>query len=296
MSPVSRETTAGRVYLDLQRLARSTKRPTDELLRTYVLERFLWRVGNSKHRDKLVLKGGMLMAVFAERRPTADVDLLALELSNDLEAVSFMVREVLAVEADDGVSYAIDQISVATIRDADVYPGVRVSVPARIDRARATLRVDVNVGDPVTPPPTAIQFPALLGEAFPVVGYPVEMVLAEKIVTMLDRGELNTRERDFADVILLIGQQSIDADVLTSAIDATINHRGSTRQPLAEAIGALGERRQANWQTFINSAGLGGSLPDSFREAIDRVVEFADPVVSDASAGQRWDHASRVWV
>ena len=72
MSPVSRATTAGRFYLDLQRLARTTKRPTDELLRTYVLERFLWRVANSEYRDRLILKGGMLLAVFGERRPTAD--------------------------------------------------------------------------------------------------------------------------------------------------------------------------------------------------------------------------------
>ena len=74
MSPVSRATAAGRAYLDIQKLARSTRRPTDELLRTYVLERFLWRVAHSVYRDQLVLKGGMLLAVLAPRRPTADVD------------------------------------------------------------------------------------------------------------------------------------------------------------------------------------------------------------------------------
>lgn len=150
MSPVSRATTAGRAYLDLQRRARTKQRPTDELLRTYVLERFLWRVANSNYRDQLILKGGLLLAVFGERRPTADVDLLARGLSNDLEAVSTMVAAILAIECDDGVTYAVDQLSVAAIREGDVYPGVRVSVPASIDRARSVLRVDVNVGDPVT--------------------------------------------------------------------------------------------------------------------------------------------------
>jgi hypothetical protein len=62
MSPVRRESTAGRAYLDLQALARRTGRPTQELLVLYVLERFLFRLARSTYRDRLVLKGGMLLA------------------------------------------------------------------------------------------------------------------------------------------------------------------------------------------------------------------------------------------
>lgn len=121
MTPVSRATTAGRVYLDLQRLARQAKRPTDELFRTYVLERFLWRVANPDYRDGLVLKGGLLLAALGERRPTADVDLLAKDLSNDLDEVAAMVSSVLSVDSDDAVAYDLGELRVSTIRDDDVY-------------------------------------------------------------------------------------------------------------------------------------------------------------------------------
>jgi len=295
MSRVNRSTTAGRVYLDLQRLARESRRPTDELLRTYVLERFLWRVGSSSYRDQLILKGGMLMAVLGERRPTADVDMLALDLSNDLESVASIVQEVLAVESKDGVGYVVDQMKVSTIRDDDVYPGVRVSVPATIDRARAVLRVDVNVGDPVTPAPVTVEYPALLDGSFEVVGYPFETVLAEKIVTMIDRGELNTRERDFADVILLTRRLSVDGDVLAEAIDATIEHRGSQRRAVGPALGQLGELRQSNWAKYLASSGLEGSLPVSFDEAVNAVLAFADPVIAGGVSGKAWSPSARSW-
>lgn len=81
MTRPARDTTAGRVYLDLRSKARAEARGTDELLVLYVLERFLYRLSISEFRDQFVLKGGMLLAAFDERRPTRDVDLLGLAIS-----------------------------------------------------------------------------------------------------------------------------------------------------------------------------------------------------------------------
>ena len=63
MSQPTRQTTTGRVYLDLRARARREGRPTDELLVLYVLERFLYRLSLSSHRSRFVLKGGMLLAL-----------------------------------------------------------------------------------------------------------------------------------------------------------------------------------------------------------------------------------------
>jgi hypothetical protein len=73
----SRATSAGRAYLDLQNLARRQRRPTDELHQIYALEGFLARLAVSPHADKLVLKGGVLLAAYDTRRPTRDIDLQA---------------------------------------------------------------------------------------------------------------------------------------------------------------------------------------------------------------------------
>lgn len=94
MSRPSRDTVGGRAYLDLRARARREGRPTDELLVLYILERFLFRVSISDYRDRLVLKDGMLLAALDERRPTADVDLLAEAIDNDIESITAMVREV----------------------------------------------------------------------------------------------------------------------------------------------------------------------------------------------------------
>jgi|AntDryMetagUQ889_1029465.scaffolds.fasta_scaffold14999_1 predicted nucleotidyltransferase component of viral defense system len=295
MTRPSRHTSAGRAYLDLRALARRDGRPTDEVLVLFVLERFLYRLSLSAHRERLVLKGGMLLAVFEERRPTRDVDLLARATRNNVETVVALIRDVLAVEADDGVVFDTAGLTARVIREGEIYAGVRIVVPARVDRARHPLRVDVNVGDPVTPAPVEVDFPALLAEPFRVVAYPIETVLAEKIVTMIDRGDATTRERDFADVVLLTRRPEIDAKRLSEAIAATASHRRSELRALQDVLVTLGIVRQGQWERFVRRHDLGADLPDNYGEAIAMVAEFADPLLSGAVTSGHWDPLRRTW-
>lgn len=295
MSRPSRQTTGGRVYLDLRATARREGRPTDELLVLYILERFLYRLSISKHRRRLVLKGGMLLAVFDERRPTADVDLLARAIVNDVDSTSSVVRDVLDINVDDGVTFEPADLRAQVIRDIDPYTGVRITVPARVDRARHPLRVDINVGDPVTPQPVDVSYPALLGQPFTLVGYPLETVLAEKIVTMVDRGDATTRDRDFADVFVLTGRHAIDAERLCAAVRATGGHRGSDLRPLRSVLVDLASARQANWARLVARSGLETSVPASLAETIQAIAEFADPVLAGDLTRGVWDPAARRW-
>lgn len=291
----SRETTAGRVYLDLQSRARRERRPTDELLVLYVLERFLFRLSRSEHRERLVLKGGMLLAVFDERRPTADVDLLARALDNDAETISALVRTIVSIEVDDGVVFEPESLRSQVIRDTDAYAGIRITMPAGVARSRHRLRVDVNVGDPVTPGPIEVEYPALLAEPFNVVGYPLESVLAEKIVTMVDRGDTTTRERDFADVYVLTRRHAVSAAQLGAAVAATASHRDSELRPLQAVLVQLGSARQDDWTRFVERAGLADELPATYAEVIDAIARFADPVLTDEVTTGAWDPAATTW-
>lgn len=295
MSPVSRERTAGRVYLDLQALARRTGRPTQELLVGYVLERFLYRLSHSQYRDRLVLKGGMLLAALDSRRPTADIDLLAAAISNDVDTIAGIVRSVLAIAADDGVIYEPNRLTTGVIRDTELYAGVRVSVPARLDRARSVLRIDVNVGDPVTPHPVEVDYPGLLAGSFKVLGYPLATILAEKIVTMIDRGAANTRERDFADVVLLIRRHPVAAVEFRAALGATADHRESELRPLAGVLDDLGHARQSAWTAYLGRSGLSDVLPADYTAAIAAVAAFADPILHGTVSAGRWDFDQQRW-
>lgn len=191
MSRVSRGTPDGDAYLDLKGQAQRTGRPTDELLQLDVLEGFLARLAISEVREKFVLKGGVLLAAFDTRRPTRDVDLAGLDLSNDTDTILALVRSVLAevLPVDDGIEFHPDTASAETIREDDQYTGVRANVTARIASAKLTFHIDVNVGDPLWPEPTVAAVPRLRGgDPIELAGYPLHMVHAEKIVTAMQRG------------------------------------------------------------------------------------------------------------
>lgn len=295
MSRPSRETTAGRAYLDLRARARREGRPTDELIVLYVLERFLFRLGRSNHRSRLVLKGGMLLAAFEERRPTGDVDLLAQATNNDAETIAAVVREIASIEVDDGVVYEPDRLRAEPIRQTDSYAGVRLTMPARLNRARHPLRIDVNVGDPVTPRPVEVEYPALLGEAFTVTGYPLATVLAEKIVTMIERGDTTTRERDFADVYVLTKNREVAAADLSAALRATAHHRVVELRSLRSVLVLLGSARQQDWTRFVRRSGLDTAVPASYQAAIDAIADFADPLLTGDVTEGVWHPPSGQW-
>jgi len=155
--------------------------------------------------------------------------------------------------------------------------------------------VDVNVGDPVTPAPVEVDYPALLGEPFRLVGYPIETVLAEKLVTMVDRGDTTTRDRDFADVVLLTARHRIDAGRLAAAIAATARHRHTPLRPLGEKLVTLAADRQDDWERFIARAGLQRDVPSNYVETIARVIAFADPILSGTITSGRWAPDDARW-
>jgi hypothetical protein len=128
-----------------------------------------------------------------------------------------------------------------------------------------------------------------------VLGYPLPSVLAEKIVTMIDRGAATTRERDFADVVLLTRRHQIDAGELTAAMRATAAHRESSLRSLAGLDRELGPARQASWRTYLDRAGLTELLPPSYADAIAEVAAFADPVLGNTITAGRWDLLKRDW-
>ncbi len=203
MSRPTHATPGGHAYLELQRRARAEGLGTQELLIWYVHERFLYRLSRSNYRDRLILKGGMLLAAFEARRATQDIDLLGRQIANDVSAIAAMITAIARIDVADGVEFAADRITTGAIRDETAYGGVRVTMPAMVDRAKVTLRIDVSVGDPVTPAPIDVDYPSLLDRSFVLRGYPIATVIAEKAVTLMERGETNTRERDVADIVVL---------------------------------------------------------------------------------------------
>ena len=136
MSRPQRSTPAGRAYLGLQRLSRHTGRSMQALLPMFASERWLARLAASPHRSRFVLKGGVLLAALGNRRPTQDADLLALNIANDHDTVIGYVNEIAVEDLSDGMAFDPATTTATTIRESDLYLGVRLSMDCALATAR----------------------------------------------------------------------------------------------------------------------------------------------------------------
>jgi len=284
-------TPAGDATIAVRRLARQTRADVQQVQTLYVLEALLARLAVSGHRDDFVLKGGVLLAVFAARRPTKDIDLQATGLENDADVVAARFGEIAHIPLPDGVVFDTQALTASVIRDVDEYAGIRVRVVGALGRARVTIGIDVNFGDPIWPAPSLIEVPRIVDLGQPPVtllGYPLTMVLAEKIVTAIDRGEANTRWRDFADIYTLVRTHPVDGAEFAASLAVVAKYRRVELGPLLPRLAGMPQRAQAKWLAWRRRTGRERELPELFAEVLESLALFADPVLAGANA-VRWN-------
>ena len=295
----TKATADGRAYLELQNLARKERKVTGELLTMYVVERWLARLAISAYRDDFVLKGGMLLASFGARRPTADADALARNMAADEQTVVQRVVDIaLIAMPEDGVRFDADSVRAQQIREEAVYAGTRVRMDAHLATADVRLSLDINFGDPVTPGPQPIQLPPLRPgmEPISILGYPVETVIAEKLMTAVALGATNTRVRDYADIWTLTSSHPLDRATMWQALHATSTYRATPIEPLSAVVGSIGADRNTTYTAYRRQLGPDGEqLPRSFHQVIVEVVAFADPLLAATVTQGSWDPSRRRW-
>ncbi len=237
------------------------------LIRNYMMERFLERVSLSAYKNSFILKGGMLVAAMVglDSRTTMDLDATVKGFDVGVDSVSKIVKNILSVEINDGVLFAVK--SVSSIMDEAEYPGVRVSLETIFDGMRTPLKIDISTGDVITPAAVQYRFKLMLENRFiDVWAYNLETVLAEKMETVLARGVTNTRMRDFYDIYILtlLQTDNIRSEILKDAIQAVMNKRGSEKLlPDAKLILseiAENETMQKLWQNYRKSFSYAADL------------------------------------
>ena len=281
----------------MQNRARKERRGTQELLTLYVIERWLARLSASAHASKFVIKGEMLLAAYDARRPTADLDALARSMADDQDTVVSLVSEIADTTLDDGVEYRTDTATSRIIREQALYSGVRIAMDTAISTATVKFRIDVNFGDPITPAPGWVTLPSLRASMEPVrvLGYPIETVLAEKIVTAIDLGPANTRVRDHADIYTLTGIHTIDHRTARQALLATATHRGIPVRPLSAAVAGFAEIRRQTYDAYRTGLGSPGlHLPADLESLVSAVAAFADPLATNTGE-TTWQPDGRRW-
>ena len=200
------------------------------VLQNYMLERFLERVSLSKYRDNYIIKGGFLIAsmVGLDSRATMDMDATIKGYPVNEETIRKMVEEIIAIPVPDDITFRFK--SIGEIREGDEYTGYRVALSADYEKMAVPLKLDITTGDKITPREVEYRYKLMMEDRnISVMAYNLSTVLAEKLETIVSRGDQNTRPRDYYDVFILTKLQAdnIDMQSLGAALTATVEKRGS---------------------------------------------------------------------
>ncbi len=200
------------------------------VLQNYMLERLLERISVSKYHDNFILKGGFLLAAMVglDTRATMDMDATIKGLPVSKETISEMFLDILKIHIDDDIEFSFNEIE--DIREDDEYGGFRVSLTGNFPPMAVPLKIDITTGDKITPLETIFSFRLMFEERnINILAYTVETILAEKLETIISRGDQNTRTRDFYDVYILnaLQKKNIDNEILKEAFSATTKKRGT---------------------------------------------------------------------
>nr|WP_210278932.1 MULTISPECIES: nucleotidyl transferase AbiEii/AbiGii toxin family protein [unclassified Rhizobium] len=262
-------------------LAKANGQSFDLILTRFALERLLFRLSQSPHAGRFVLKGAMLMMSWFDdpHCGTRDLDLLGFG-NPEPEPMLETFREILAQEADDGVTFDAETLRVDRIREGLEYGGLRLRVVASISGARITLTIDIGFGDALEPGVEMLDYPSML--VFPTArlrAYARETVIAEKFQAMVMLGRANSRMKDFYDIWILSRSFDFTDDRLARAIAATFERRETpipTELPDALTdVFAKDEQKQRQWHAFLEGV---AHEPGDLKDVIE-IAAFLTPHV-----------------
>lgn len=241
----------------IKSVAKQNNADARTLMRIYMMERFLERLAQSEYRDNFIIKGGILVTAMigVAHRSTMDIDTSMKNLNLSAEDALRVVNQVKDIDLDDGVSFEVKDVS--NIMDEMEYPGIRVTMNANVGRLITPLKIDISTGDVITPRAIEFNYDLLLEDrSISLWSYNLETILAEKLQTVLARGILNTRMRDFYDIRMLLDtyEDKVNKAVLKDAFAATCKKRGTDHlQEQAEEIIKVieaNEQLQVLWRAY----------------------------------------------
>ena len=272
----------------LLNLSRQTKGADYNLiLLRFVQERFLYRLSLSAYRENFFLKGGALL--FAHERfaarPTRDMDFLGDHISRDKENIKRIMHEICSIECEeDGMTFECgeDEIWLEDITVEKEYNGTRVHMTAHMDTIVQQFSIDVGFGDVIVPQPAQLDYPLLI-EGLPAVNveaYSLETVVAEKFQTMIDRGTINSRMKDFFDVYTILKADKVDEALLKEAVAEVFANRGTEMDADNVVFTddfAQDGMRQTMWKAYLKKIKYKEELP--FTEVMDVIRERLQPMM-----------------
>ncbi len=264
----------------------------------YAIERLLYRISCSTQSEKFILKGAMLFATWTDKpyRPTKDLDLLGFGDSS-AEQLQKIFTEICQISVEpDGLEFNPATIQITEIREDLEYPGQRIRLESKLGNARINLQIDIGFGDSIVPEPIELEYPTLLDMPSPhIKAYSIETVVAEKLETIVSKGILNSRMKDFYDLRTMAKEFQFDGSNLTKAIMATFTKRG-TSIPHGNPVAFTEEfyaniDKQLQWKAFLRTSKL-EEITLELPQVISEIQTFLSPpiaaAVNNESFAKKW--------
>ncbi len=286
---------AASVRQRLRNLAQTQQEDFQGILTRYALERFLYRLHQSDHQDRFILKGAMLFTLWSNEphRATRDLDLLC-HGDNAIAPLEQVFQEICQTQVeDDGLDFKAETVQGKQIKEDQEYEGVRIKLNVFLTgtSTRLDLQIDIGFGDAVTPQVRVAAFPTIL-EGFPAPSlktYPPETVIAEKFQAMVALGIANSRMKDFYDIWYLSQNFKFEGITLSRAIKATFDRR-RTPLPVDPPLALTAEfsedaAKQAQWKAFIRKGKLKTS-EETLGDIIAILQDFLMPPTQAANQGK----------
>ena len=119
------------------------------LLNRLGAEQFLYRLSISSYADKFVFKGGSLLTyLLSSERKTKDLDFSIQGISNQVDEILPIIKEIVANPVDDG--FVWKEIVGETLNHPDMKEsGVRLQCRFLLGKMRGSFQIDLALGDVV---------------------------------------------------------------------------------------------------------------------------------------------------
>lgn len=252
----------------------------------FYFERILERISKSSYRGKIILKGGLLLTsiIGDDERTTKDMDATLKGIPLTKNEVEKVFNEILNMDIDDEVLFKI--ISIKDIRLEDEYGGFRLNILSKLDNNKTYITVELTTGDVITPREIKYNYNSIFEDKkIPIMSYTLETILAEKFQTVVNRGLLNTRLKDFYDIYILVNTKmsELSKENLINAIKNTFKRRKTLLdiEQINEIINDLisDNNMNSSWENAVSKNSYAKNI--RFEDTIDAIKQIAEILESE---------------
>lgn len=258
------------------KISKQTGLTFNSVMTYYFLEMILKKLSQSSYSRNYIFKGGFLLSnvIGVESRSTVDIDFLFQNITLSFENVEKQLKDILAIPIE-GINFTIQ--SIVSIKESDLYSGYRASILCQLENIKQMVHLDIATGDIVTPHPIHYDYKSLFeDDHFPIIAYPIETIIAEKLQTIYSRNFLNSRSKDFYDIYILskLKREEIDTLQLQLAIKRTFAFRATTfdynKNIELLKLFKNDETQNQQWQNYARKYSYTNGI--SFKEILDEII------------------------